>query len=117
MDPLTLLDLWRDGRKFAVERPVLASLPARAQRAAVAALPAVLTRIEQLASLTPAEEPTAPRVPDGLARRMAGLAEWRHAPPQAPVAITIAGYAPLIIRGTPSEEERDLRRRFVSRSR
>jgi hypothetical protein len=116
-DPLALIDAWRAEKKFAVERPVLASLSPRAQRAAVAALPATLGRIEQLESLSPAQELPTPRVPDGLARRMAGLAEWRRAPPQAPVAITIAGYGPLIVRGASSDAERDLRHRFVSRSR
>ena len=127
-DVLTLLRLWRQNRRFAVERPVIAPLPARVERLAVEQLPAALTRIESLAGAESPDGATSTdataRVPGvdgrpglGLARRMAGVAEMRNTPPQAPVSVIVAGYASLIRRLPSHSGELAARQRFVTRSR
>lgn len=120
VDPLVLLPAWRAEHRFAVERPVLLQLTGRAEAAAVAALPVVAARLFQIAH-TDVEENVvhvpSTSGPDGLARRMAGLAELRGAPPQAPVALTVSGYGTLLQSGARSRQQRDVVRRFVSQAR
>ncbi|MEP7347676.1 MAG: hypothetical protein ABI877_20570, partial [Gemmatimonadaceae bacterium] len=92
VDPLVLLPTWRSERRLAVERPVLLQLTGRAEASAVANLPATAARISRIAQTDEDAQPARTRTtggPDGLARRMAGLAELRGAPPQAPVAVTV----------------------------
>jgi hypothetical protein len=120
VDPLVLLPTWRSERRMAVERPVLLQLTERAEAAAVAALPAIAARIARIARTEGAEGAVPIRTmggPDGLARRMAGLAELRAAPPQAPVAVTVAGYSTVMDAGAGTRQDRELIRRFVSQAR
>jgi hypothetical protein len=134
-DVFTTLRAWRDTRRFEVERPILDPLSPRAERAAVGALAPVVTRIEMLGTFAqenaasstspeatipkPASPSTAPYLHggEGLARRMAGVAQVRNAPPAAAVTITVAGYAPLLRRAWASPTESALRQRFVTMAR
>ncbi|MBV6521650.1 MAG: hypothetical protein MNPFHGCM_01794 [Gemmatimonadaceae bacterium] len=120
-DPLVLLPAWRSERRLGVERPVLLQLTDREEAAAVAALPMVAARIEEIAR-TAADAPLTSNfadvmpVTDGLARRMAGLAELRASPPQAPVAVTVTGYGSMLEASSRHHSQRELLRRFVSKS-
>ena len=48
---------------------------------------------------------------------MAGLAELRAAPPQAPVAVTVAGYGTVMATDSRTRQEREIVRRFASQAR
>lgn len=135
-DPFVMLREWREGRRFLVERPVIVPLSSRAERAAVERLPALVARIEAIAahgtvvasddsagadSLEEASRarmsrglPFARPLGAGLAERVAQVAETRDLPPQAPVTVTLSGYAPLIRRGSAPPNERAWRSRFVN---
>jgi hypothetical protein len=121
-DPLALMRLWRDGRKLAVERPVIDPLTAASQRTAVEALPALLDRVEALASadesagprayLSPGGRDVPPHPGEGLARRVAAVAQARSAPPEAPISVSVTGYAPMV-REASTPLEHAIRERFV----
>ncbi len=122
VDPLVLLHTWRSERRLAVERPVLLQLTGRAEAAAVAALPATAARISRITQMDVDEQVVRIRAsvdspPDGLARRMAGLAELRGAPPQAPVAVTVTGYGSVLEAGARTRLQRDVIKRFVAQAR
>lgn len=128
-DVLSLLRRWRENRRFAVERPVIAPLSARVERLATARLPAALDTLEHMAAHPPANSnpevavageggtkaSTVTRL--GLARRMAGVARARNLPPQAPVTVIVSGYAPLIRRATWSAADYADRQRFIRHAR
>lgn len=132
-DPFVVLREWREGRRFLVERPVIMPLSPRAERAAVEALPTLVSRIEALAAGLQSTDAgdsvgggrSLPEFPvshatiasplgAGLAQRMSQLAETRDLPPQAPVTVTLSGYAPLIRRTGAPSNERAWRARFVN---
>ena len=120
---LTLVKLWRSMRKFEVERPVIVPLSARAERDAVAALPAIVTRIEEAAEASKPFAETA-RIVYGqrserrrgsvLPERMATVATSRDQPPQAPVMVAVRGYGGLL-RNAGLVADRQARVRFVER--
>ncbi len=118
LDALQLLEEWRSKRTLLVERPVLVQLSGRAEAQAVEELPSVLARIAAITRLAPDTSASGGFVPllrDGLARRMAGLAELRSSPPEAPIAVTVSGYAASISGGSKPQEL--LVKRFVDGSR
>jgi hypothetical protein len=123
VDPLTLLRLWRDVRRFEVERPVIVPLPAREERLAVERLPAVVAALESIAAGEPAPRTSGERpgarsngVDEIRARRLADVAQRRDGAPQAPVTVTVTGYAPLIRRPGVPWNERAARDRFARES-
>lgn len=130
-DLFVVLREWRDARRLSVEQPVIVPLGARAERAAVVAFPFLVAQLEAMAesevvaaggTVTPIENvglrpPSPLRLGEGLARRMALLAEQRDAPPLAPVAVSVAGYVPLIRRGETHPIDRLWRERFAARAR
>lgn len=120
----------RDARRLAVEQPVIVPLTARAERAAVALFPRVVAQLEEMANPAlalatgpdssrpaPVERGLAGPIGEGLARRMALIAEQRDAPPLAAVAVSVAGYAPLIRRDDSHPVDRLWRDRFAARAR
>jgi len=121
---VTLLKVWRDSRRFEVERPVIVPLSARAERNAVESLPALVARIEGVAT---AEQPFAETARnvygqnaerhrgDALPSRMAAIAIIRDQPPLAPVMIAVRGYAGLLRNGE-GMAARVARIRFADRS-
>lgn len=132
-DPLALLSAWRDERRLEVERPVIVPLSQREERSAVEALPSVVARLESLSAedLPPTADAdvsvavagtrevsvASSRPGEALALHMVRVAQSRDGPPQAPVSVSVVGYAPLIERlGTPLWE-RAWRARFVSGAR
>ncbi len=134
-DPFVLLRVWRDSRRFAVERPLIDPLPSRVERAAVDDVPGIVSRIDALAGLDTAfvddnDERRAAastegslvahslvRPGEGIARRMAAIAESRGSPPEAPVTVTVTGYGPLAARTLTSLVERGAMQRFVAMAR
>lgn len=135
-DPFVVLREWRDSRRLLVERPVIVPLSSRGERAAVQPLQALIARVEaigardaEMVSADSAERDSTEKVTEraevrfarplgvGLAQRVAQVAEVRDLPPQAPVMVTLSGYAPLIRRSGVSGTERALRSRFASRVR
>ncbi|MFN8574040.1 MAG: hypothetical protein U0132_18430 [Gemmatimonadaceae bacterium] len=118
VDALQLLTEWRARRTLLVERPVLVQLAGRSEAQAVEDLPRVVARIASIARLAPDSGGTGGFIPllrDGLARRMAGLAELRSSPPEAPVAVTVSGYSASITGR--SNPQALLAQRFVDASR
>ena len=119
----TMLRMWRELRRFSVERPVIVPLTARDEREAIARLPFLVAAIERVASgagdaeFVPADAANGSpgRSSDGLASRMTVVAALRDAPPQAPVAIAVSGYAS-VTAGRGSGTSAIARRRFVARS-
>lgn len=120
----TLMKRWREARRFAVERPFIAPLDAKAERDAVTDLPALVARIEAIGGEAPSFEEAARsaytryferRSGAGLAERMASVAARREQPPLAPVLIAVRGYSnPL--RAVPQADNPAARRRFFERS-
>ena len=101
-------------------------LTAEAQRSAVEALPAFLERLEAVAALEGGARQTAheslgtaamARSREGLARRVAGVAQARNAPPEAPISVSVTGYTSLVQRGGTTPVERAIRQRFVAMAR
>ncbi len=123
MSRVAIIRMWRDGRKFEVERPVIVPLSSRSERDAVESLPALVARIEGVAgSINPHAE-TARNVygqtvertrGDALPGRMASIAATRDQPPLAPIMIAVRGYSGLI-RHVDGSLERLWRQRFVER--
>jgi len=115
----TMLRVWRETHRFAVETPVILPLTAREERDAIERLPQLVTRVESIArGLADSSEagPSARRgVGEPLARRMAVEAGRRDAPPLAPVTVAVAVYASLM--SLPSGGVTSFaRRRFVERA-
>ena len=120
---ILLLRLWRASRRFDVERPVIVPLSAKAEREAVASLPALVARIERVSSEAEPFAETARnlygqnlarRRGDGLPTRMAAVAAQRDLPPLAPVMIAVRGYSTML-RNAAGISERISRLRFVDR--
>jgi hypothetical protein len=120
---ITLLRIWRETRKFEVERPVIVPLSARAERDAVASLAALVARIESAAvSINPLAasarsvygETVERRRSDMLPSVMTSIAIRRDQPPLAPVMIAVRGYSGLIRNGS-GVVDRFSRQRFVER--
>lgn len=122
----TLFKVWREARKFAVERPLIVPLSERAERDAVASLPALVARIENVGSTESGFVETARSVVgqhlernrgSELTARMASVALGRDHPPLAPVLVAVRGYSGLLRSGgAPSSMgERAARARFVER--
>ena len=118
-----LLRLWRASRRFEVERPVIVPLSAKAEREAVASLPALVARIEGVESEREPFEETARNVygqnvvrhrGNGLPGRMAAMAAARDEPPLAPVMIAARSYSSLLRNGQ-TISDRVARLRFVQR--
>ena len=121
---LTLVKLWRYSRRFEVERPVIVPLTTRAERDAVASLPALVSRIERASQTTNPFAATARslysqnterRRGHGLPGRMATIANGRNQPPQAPIMVAVRAYGALL-RNAGNWQDRQARARFVDRT-
>jgi hypothetical protein len=119
-DVFSVLRLWREGRRFLVERPLLLPLPVRLERLAVEALPRIVAALEQLEAQPPVRFPppsATPAVPVAQALRVAAVAASRRAPPQSPVVVAVAGYSQLLLSGAATQAELSARRRFIEQAR
>ena len=121
---MTLLRLWRTSRRFDVERPVIVPLSAKAERAAIASLPELVTLIERVAESDAPFMESARSVygrsivrerGTGLPSRMTTVAAERDQPPLAPIMIAVRGYSGLL-RGADRIADRVARTRFVNYS-
>lgn len=115
-DPVELVPFWRVAHRFGVEQPLADPPTADDERRAVALLPVLLARLD---SLTPAPVPAATvrqlgRVAGAVA---AEVAERRGAPPQAPVTVTMGGYASFVTGAPGGVAARQARSRFVAQAR
>lgn len=116
LDPVDLVPLWRAARRFAVERP-LADPPLREdERAAVRLLPRLAERLDSL-DRGPVPAATGRSLGGAAGAVAAELVARRAAPPQAPVTVTLGGYASFVAGANGPAEARSARSRFVARVR
>ena len=119
-DPLLLLPAWRAARRFEVERPTMAPIPAveeeRAVREAIALLPA-LRDIADVGADAHIGTAMAPVLGPGAARRLGDLLSVAHAPPQSPVIVAVDGYRESLTTGAGRAPSRRARARFAARAR
>ena len=117
---IATLRAWREQGRLAVERPVMLPLTGRAERQAVAALPALVALIESAIRDSTTDGGRAIRGPEerrrseALALRMAAVAAERDMPPIAPVSIAVRSYSGLLLASDVSW--RVIRQRFVNRA-
>jgi hypothetical protein len=114
-DPLTLLGTWREARRFAVERPLSDPPAAGQERLAAAMLPNLVAAIKKLDGES-ARGLRDESLPARLAIPAADFAARRAGPPQAPVVVTMGGFAQYVI-ASGAGVFRQARRVFVTRSR
>lgn len=119
----TLMRMWREARRFAVERPVIVPLSAREERDAIVRLPQLVARLEAIAAgyaeadssvLAWRQRPPVMRYRGQLPERLAAQARRRAMPPETPIVMAVSAYAPLI-NAFAAVPPRD-RHRFVSGS-
>lgn len=118
-DIFAVLRLWREGRRLAVEQPVLLPLAARWERVAVQWVPTLVSQLERMAAEPPEQarvDTTHVRMTAGSARRAADFVAARRAPPQPPVVVAVSGYSRLI-ENAASGGSTVQRRRFLSQAR
>lgn len=123
LNRLTLLRIWRDSRKFAVEQPIIVPLSTRNERSAVETLPELVARIERVAASSGFSETARNSHGTNLERhrdsalpeRMSGVAAVRDHPPMAPVLIAIRAYSG-VLRGGDGRPDRATRLRFQDRA-
>ena len=116
LDPVDLVPLWRAARRFAVERPLEDPPLPEDEREAVRLLPVLARRLESL-SLTPVPAATARSLGGAAGAVAAELVARRAAPPQAPVTVTMGGYASFVSGAAGPDEARRARSQFVARVR
>lgn len=121
MEPVDLVPLWRAARRFGVERPLMDPPVPGEEEAAVRLLPTLTARLDSLSqNATLVVEPPAEtrRMLGGVAATLAAkLVADRAAPPQAPVTVTISGYASFVTSAPGSAALRRARHEFVTRVR
>ncbi|MBK6486863.1 MAG: hypothetical protein IPF98_08345 [Gemmatimonadetes bacterium] len=121
LEPIELVPLWRASRRFAVERPLVDPPLPDDEAAAVRLLPALVARLDSLAESPEsrfAPRPASVRRLGGAAGALAAeLVARRAAPPQAPVTVTMGGYAAFVVNAQGSSALRRARSLFVARAR
>ncbi|MEP7383658.1 MAG: hypothetical protein ABI910_18375 [Gemmatimonadota bacterium] len=121
MEPVDLVPLWRAARRFAVERPLVDPPLPSDEAEAVRLLPALVAGLDSLvdAPLAPADTASdVRRSLGGVAGAVsAALVAQRAAPPQAPITVTIGGYASFVVNAPGSPALRRARSEFVARAR
>ena len=116
LDPVDLVPAWRRERRFLVERPLVDPATETQEREASLLLPRLIAALDSV------------RVPAPRTRRERSLgtpaadaavqvAAMRQAPPQAPIVVTMGGFATFIMGSGLSRDARMARAAFVSRSR
>jgi hypothetical protein len=123
VDPLELMVRWRAGRRFAVEAPRLAELPASVEREALELAPPIALAIRQLAprlagvesTRTPAGPGSTPLLGPAAARRLLQLADSIPGPPETPVVVALGVHAAEILAPADlSQDERTERERMLA---
>ncbi len=115
-DPVDMVPFWRVARRFGVEQPLADPPTAEDERQAVALLPELLARLDSLAP-APAPAATARLMGRVVGAVAAEVAERRGAPPQAPVTVTMGGYASFVTGARGSAIARQARSRFIAQAR
>lgn len=116
LDPVDLVPLWRAARKFSVERPLVDPPHPEDEQAAVRLLPGLAIRLDSLQG-RPAPVATVRSLGGAAGSVAAELVARRAAPPQAPVTVTMGGYASFVAGAAGSPEARRARSQFVARVR
>jgi hypothetical protein len=128
MDPLGLIPVWRLERRFAVERPVMEALRPDVERDALSHVGRVVRALDSLAARERAagrdsahvDRVRVERLSGEGARRLAGVATMRAAPPQAPVTVAVTSTvrpSRIVSSSTPEAQPmRSALARFVERS-
>ena len=116
MDPVDLVPLWRAARRFSVERPLEDPPLPTVETEAARLLPALVGRLDSLHATRPSAATT--RSLGGTVGAVAvTVVARRNAPPQAPVSVTMAGYASFVTGASGSPELQRERVLFVARAR
>jgi len=115
-DPVDMVPFWRVARRFGVEQPLADPPSADEERQAVALLPVLLARLDSLEP-SPVPAATARLLGAGAGAAAAEVVERRGAPPQAPVSVTMGGYASFVAGARGSAQARQARSRFVAQAR
>jgi len=116
LDPVDLVPIWRASRRFLVERPLPDPPSADDEREAVRLLPALAREMESLET-TAAPAATLRSLGGAAGGVAAELVARRAAPPQAPIAVTMGGYASFVVGVAGVTPDRGARSAFVARAR
>ncbi|MCC6929923.1 MAG: hypothetical protein IT359_13155 [Gemmatimonadaceae bacterium] len=116
IDPVELVSTWRAQRRFAVEKP-LADPPSPAdEEAAVRLLPRLVAQLSSLEAM-PLASATSRSLGGAAGAAAAEVVARRHAPPQAPVTVTMGGYGSFVSGALGTAESQRARAQFVARTR
>ena len=116
MEAVDLVPLWRANHRFGVERPRSDLSDASDEHDAVSMLPRLAAQLDTLVESTPGDVP--PRLFGASVAQVASeLVARRAAPPQAPITVTLGGYASFVIGAARSAPERVARSTFIARAR
>lgn len=121
LQPLDLVPLWRAARRFAVEAPLADPPLAQDEAAAARLLPTLVAQLDSIAAAPAAPAPLAASVRRALGGAAGAVAAEavarRAAPPQAPVTVTMGGYASFVVGAPGPAAARRARSQFVARAR
>lgn len=116
LDPVDLVPLWRAARRFSVERPLVDPPHVEEEAAAVRLLPQLARRLDSLEQ-QPVPAATVRSLGGEAGRVASELVSRRAAPPQAPVTVTMGGYASYVAGAKVASEGGNARSQFVARAR
>ncbi len=122
-DPLEMVRLWREERRFRVEQPSLARGSAEMELEAMKLAPRIVEAIRSLSEARPEDDasPSAhapsPSLLGEAAAELAHVARFTNAPPQAPVVVPIAGHRAALLAGELAAEAHEARARFMALAR
>lgn len=115
LDPVDVVPIWRATRQFAVEQPLAGPASHEKDREASLLLGSLLTALDSVTH----DSTTGPRdasLGREAARLALSLTTRRNAPPQAPVVVTLSGFASYVVGGARSADSRGERAAFVAAS-
>ena len=93
-NPIEVIQKRRVRRELYVERPVLLAPPSDVEHAAIAMAGPLLERVRAMGPASDSVESASPRVRDDVATRL--FAAGARVPPDAPLAVTVQRYLPLL---------------------
>ena len=116
VDPVDEVPAWREARRFAVEQPLVEPATEAQEREASGMLPRLITALDSI--VVPAPRTRREHDLDAAMATAASLAAGaRQAPPQAPVVVTMGGFATFITSGGLTPASRAARSEFTARAR
>ena len=115
LDPVDLVPIWRATRQFSVEQPLTGPATRERERLASLLLPSLVRGLDSIGP-DPTPGPRDASLGAGAARMAVSLAERRHAPPQAPVVVTLGGFSAYVVSGGRTSASRAARAAFIASS-